>query len=113
MLERELQDGIAQVARILGYRVFHARPAQSQKGWRTPVAYDGKGYVDLTIVGHGRILFVECKVGRNTLSPEQAAWLEALRGAGQEAVVWTEADWNEGIVEAVLRREQQHERSAA
>jgi hypothetical protein len=52
-----------------------------------------------------RVLWVELKVGKNTLSDEQAAWLEALRAAGQIAVVWTESDWNEGIVEAVLQRD--------
>jgi len=47
------------------------------------------------------------KVASNTLSPEQTAWLEALRAAGQEAYVWTNRDWEDGIVEAVLRREVQ------
>lgn len=109
MLERELQDGVAQVARLLGYRVFHARPAWTQKGYRTPVSYDGKGYPDLTLAGNGRVIFVELKCGRNVLSAEQAAWLEALRAAGQEAYVWSEREWAEGIVEAVLRRGTRHE----
>lgn len=113
MRERELQDAIVEVAHIFGYRAFHARPAQSQKGWRTPVAYDGKGYPDLTLVGNGRCLFVEVKVGRNTLSAEQAAWLEALRGAGQEAYVLTDSDWRSGEIEALLRREPKPHQTAA
>ncbi len=105
MTEKELMRGVMDVARLLGYRTAHFRPAQTNHGWRTPVAGDGAGWPDLAIVGHGRCLFIELKVGRNTLSPEQTAWLEALRAAAQEAYVWTNRDWEDGIVEAVLRRE--------
>ncbi len=104
MLERDLQDWIAQTARILGWRVFHTRPARTAKGWRTPVSYDGKGFVDMVLV-RDRVLWIEVKVASNTLSPEQTTWLEALRAAGQEAFVWSNRDWEDGIVEAVLRRE--------
>src|SRR3989304_2071069 len=85
VIERDLEKGAVDVARLLGWRVFHARPARTSKGWRTPVSYDGMGFPDLCIVGNGRILFRELKVGRNVLSSEQAAWLEALRMAGAGA----------------------------
>jgi len=113
MRERELQQGIVDVARILGYRVAHFRAAQTAHGWRTPVGADGMGFPDLCIVGNGRILFRELKVGRNVLSSEQAAWLEALRMAGVDAGVWTEHEWASGEIEAELKRGTRHQSEAA
>jgi hypothetical protein len=101
--ERELQDWIVGAARLLGWRIFHARVARTATGWRTAVSYDAAGFPDLCLV-RDRILFAEIKVGRNRLSSEQAAWLEALQEAGAEAHVWTDADWQAGVVEAELRR---------
>jgi hypothetical protein len=101
--ERELQDWIVGTARLLGWRVAHFRPAWTEKGWRTAGAYDAQGWPDLTLV-RDRVLFAEIKVGRNRLAPEQSTWLEALREAGAEAHVWTDADWQFGVVEAELRR---------
>jgi len=109
MYEADLQKGVIDVARILGYRVAHFRPAQTKHGWRTPVAADGAGFPDLCIVGHGRLIFAELKCGKNVLSAEQAQWLEALRAGGQEAYVWTDGDWAAGIVEALLKRGTKHE----
>jgi len=111
VLERDLQKGVVDVAKILGYLVQHTRVAWTGKGYRTPIQ-GHVGFPDLVIVGHGRCLFIELKVGRNTLSPEQTAWLEALRTAAQEAYVWTNRDWEDGIVEAVLRREPKVEAAA-
>jgi hypothetical protein len=102
--ERELQDWIVAAARLLGWRVAHFRPAPTEKGWRTAGSYDAQGWPDLCIV-RDRVLFAEVKVGKNRLAAEQAAWLEALREAGAEAHVWTDADWQAGLVEAELRRE--------
>lgn len=113
MLERELQDAVAQVARILGYRVCHFGIGFSKKGYRTPARYDGAGFCDLTIVGNGRVLFRELKAGRNVLSPEQAEWIRALEQAGADVGVWTDADWRSGLIEAELRRGTKHEREAA
>lgn len=104
MLEKDLQKGVVDVAKILGYLVQHTRVAWTGKGYRTPIQ-GNVGFPDLVLVGHGRCLFIELKCGRNTLSPEQSTWIEALRAAGQEAYVFTNRDWDEGIVEAVLRRE--------
>ena len=92
MSERELQDAVAGMAGALGWRVFHTQPARTNTGWRTPVAYDGAGFVDLLLV-RDRVLFAELKVGRNRPSAAQASWLEALTAAGAAAHVWTDSDW--------------------
>ncbi|HET6303831.1 MAG TPA: hypothetical protein VFG80_03550 [Myxococcota bacterium] len=103
MLERELQAGIVQTAKILGYRVTAFRPAWTGKGYRTPLQGD-KGWPDLALCGRGRFLVRELKVGRGTLSAEQAEWIRELEGAGVDVGVWTDSDWHAGLVEAELRR---------
>lgn len=103
MTERELQDMIVTVARLLGWRAYHARAARLKDGsWRTAGSYDSKGFPDLLLV-RDRVFFAEVKVGRNKPTPEQLAWLDGLREAGAEVYVWTEADWRSGAVEAALR----------
>ncbi len=97
-----MQTGILEVARILGYRVHHARPAMTGKGWRTPLQGD-KGFVDLVLAGRGRVLFRELKVAKNRLSEEQAGWIAALDEAGADVGVWTDEDWMKGVVEAELQ----------
>jgi hypothetical protein len=101
--EAELLSCVIDTARVVGWRVAHFRPSQTKHGWRTAVQGDGKGFPDLVLV-RDAVLFVELKVGGNTLSSEQAAWLEALRAAGAEAYVWTDAHWLSGEIEAMLRR---------
>lgn len=112
MLELDLVSGILDVARILGFRSAHFRPAMTKHGWKTAVQGDGKGWPDIVLVGHGRILYRECKVGKNTLSPEQAEWIRALEAAGADVGVWTDADWRSGLIEAELRRGTRHERES-
>jgi hypothetical protein len=111
--EGDLQEGVIDVARLLGYRVAHFRPAQTKHGWRTPVSADGAGFPDLCIVGNRRILYRELKVGRNTLSAEQAAWIRELEAAGVDAGVWTDTDWHAGLIEAELKRGTRHEQMEA
>ncbi len=104
--ERDLQNAIVDAAHLYGYDVFHARPALSKKGWRTPVAYDGKGYPDLTMVGNGRVIFAELKSARGKLEREQEHWLEGLEKVAQvtdhvRVCVWTPADWPDRVLEVL------------
>jgi hypothetical protein len=92
--ERAFQKAVIDLARTLGYKVAHFRPAKTSKGWRTPVAADGKGWPDLCIVGRGRVIFAEIKVGKNQLTDEQRAWLEHLRDCDQVAWCWRPEDWD-------------------
>lgn len=100
MTERELQSAVIECARLLGWRVAHFRPAETSKGWRTPVEADGAGFPDLVMARRGRLLFVELKSEKGKLRPEQVAWLDALNPL---AFVWRPADWLSGTVEHVLR----------
>jgi VRR-NUC domain len=81
--EAELQQAVIETARTFGFLVAHFRPAKTNKGWRTPVSADGKGFPDLVMVHPLRgLMFAELKSDRGNLSPDQKRWITALRFAG-------------------------------
>lgn len=107
--EESLQSAVIDLAQLRGWKVAHFAPARTEKGWRTPVRADGKGFPDLVLVKGRRLIFAELKSQKGRVSPEQAAWLDALSGdaflaPGEyrdvEVKVWRPADWPE--IEAVL-----------
>jgi hypothetical protein len=98
---RELQHAVIDMARRLGWKVAHTPPVSTDRGWRTAVAADGKGFPDLLLV-RDRVIVVEIK-GTDRLRPEQREWLTAFRMAGVPAYVWTPKEWASGDVERVLR----------
>lgn len=108
--ERQLQDAVIELGRILGYRVAHFRPARVRRGGReiyeTPVAADGKGWPDLVLVHaeRQRVVFAELKVGTNKPTEHQQTWLRCLNRAGADVHLWTDRDWHRGDIEAELRR---------
>ncbi len=106
--ERDLQNAIVDAAHLYGYMAFHTRPSISQKGWRTAVSYDGKGFVDLVLVGQDRIVFAEIKAAKGKLSREQEHWLEGLEKVAAvtdrvRVCVWTPADWPDRVLEVLQR----------
>ena len=102
MDEKTLQDAVIEMARQRGWLVAHFRPAQTETGWRTPVAADGKGFPDLVLVRE-RVVFAELKRVKGKVSPEQGRWLEGLLLAGAEICLWTPQHWSDGSIERVLR----------
>lgn len=100
--EAAFQAQVIHLAKLCGWRVAHFRPAQNARGdWRTPVAADGKGFPDLVLIREA-VLFVELKVGKNRLTPDQKAWRDALKAAGANWHLWTEDDWP--AIETTLKR---------
>lgn len=96
LTEREFQKLVIELAQTLGYLVAHFRPGRNRRNqWQTTVQGDGKGYPDLTLVGRGRVLFVELKSEDGTLEPDQEKWLTAIRRNGGAAHVWRPSDWEE------------------
>lgn len=93
-----------EVARLLGWRTAHFRPALTKRGWRTPVQGDGRGFPDLVLV-RDRILYRELKCGHNRVTLEQEDWLSDLDVAGADVGVWTDLDWHSGLIEEELRLE--------
>ena len=70
MTERELQDAVCELARLLGYLAHHSLPARTNRGWRTPLQGD-PGAPDLLLVGRGRVIHAELKAERGKLSNAQ------------------------------------------
>jgi hypothetical protein len=102
--ERQLQQAVIEMARMLGWMVAHFRPAQTAKGWRTAVEGDGAGFPDLTLVRGPRLLFVELKRAGGSTAPAQQKWLHALQQTAAEVHVWKPADWTDGTIEQQLRQ---------
>ena len=102
MTEAELQGAVVDMARTFGWTVAHFRPAQTSKGWRTPVGYDGQGFPDL-LMARDRVVFVELKGDNGRVSEHQKKWGAKLAAAGAEYHLWTPADWKAGNVDRVLR----------
>jgi len=96
------RDEVIEAAHAFGWSVAYFRPARTERGWRTPVGADGKGWLDLTLVRE-RVIFAELKRQAVTeLEPDQETWKLRLEGACQEVYVWRPGDMDEVI--AVLRR---------
>lgn len=93
LTEADFLRQIIDLARLLGWRTAHFRPAWSGRGWRTPVQGDGAGFPDLILVRRERMIAAELKreVG-GAVSPEQVAWLQAFDTAGLETAIWRPSD---------------------
>ncbi len=83
---------VLDLAKLLGWRSFHCRPARTAKGWRTPVQGDGKGFPDLILLKERQIIAAELKV-KGSLTRDQMDWLGAWRSAGARGFVWRPEDW--------------------
>lgn len=104
MSEDELLRNIIDLCRRMStVHTSHFRPALSQSGrWMTAVQGDGKGWLDLTIVGPGGILYRELKAEGKYPRPEQKAWIGWLTEAGADVSVWKPRDWHSGRILAEL-----------
>jgi hypothetical protein len=71
--EAALRAEVVKRAHAAGWKVFSLPIART----RRPVK-DAVGYPDLTLARHGEVRFLELKVDRGDVSPEQQAWLNAL-----------------------------------
>ena len=107
MNEADFQRQVLDLARLGGWRVAHFRPAQTAKGWRTPVGADGAGFPDLVLTRPPELIFAELKAEKGRTTPEQEAWLGDLRVVAQcimlndedeipvQVYVWRPSDFDE------------------
>jgi hypothetical protein len=104
MTEADFMRQVTDLATIYGWAWAHFRPAQTVRGWRTPVSGPlGAGFPDLVLVNpnRGALLFVELKRDGAQLRPEQRVVLDLLRSTPALVTVWHPADWP--AIEATLR----------
>lgn len=91
--ENDFQSQIIELARILGWKIAHFRPARTKTGWRTAVAGDGSGFPDCCIVKPPRVIFAELKSNKGKLSAFQEHWLNLLKQCpGVEVYLWRPDD---------------------
>jgi hypothetical protein len=107
MTESDFQRQVTDLAELLGWSWAHFRPAQTARGWRTPVSGPlGKGWPDLTLVRirDRRLIFAELKRDGGKPNADQAAVLAVLgelAGSRVEVLVWRPADFEQ--IAEVLR----------
>lgn len=97
MTETEFQRQVTDLAEILGWSWVHFRPAQTSKGWRTPVSGPlGKGWVDLVLVRpkDQRTIFAELKADKGKCSVEQLEVHDLMLRAGLHVETWRPADFD-------------------
>ncbi len=92
--EKQFTAQVIAIARGLGWRVAHFRPAKTAKGWRTAVQGDGAGFPDLLMFRRKRKIAWELKVKKNIPSLDQLEWLSALELAGFEIALCYPRHWD-------------------
>ena len=97
----KFQEMVLELAKLCRWRTAHFRPGMTKAGnWVTAVQGDGKGFPDLVLVRGSRIIFAELKRDGEAPTPEQEAWLKALRTADVETYILEPRDWSE--IERIL-----------
>lgn len=93
-----------ELARVLGWKRAHFRPAMLRSGkWATHMSGD-TGFPDTVLAKNGTLIFAELKRSSGKADPKQLAWLAVLGTVpGVTAVLWRTEDWLSGEIEAVLR----------
>ena len=108
MPEAQLQDAVIQLLHLFRFRVAYFGAARTKDGWVTPVRADGKGWPDIVAVlpgftTPGRVLYVELKADKGTLSPEQHQWLEMLSACPGEVYLWRPQNLQDDTITRILR----------
>lgn len=101
MTERDLQDCVVALARVLHFEVYHTFLS----------VRSSPGFPDLLLArlgadGRTHMLAVELKSERGVVTEAQQQWLDLFAGAGIAAHVWRPADWLDGTIERALREGQ-------
>lgn len=101
LTEREFQAQITEYAELCGWSWAHFRPAETSKGWRTPVSGPmGKGWPDLVLVRGRRLIFMEVKRAGAMATADQLRVLDLLADAVETYTV-APKDWD--FIERELR----------
>ena len=101
LTEAQFQRQITEYAEMCGWSWAHFRPAETSKGWRTPVSGPlGAGFPDLVLVRDGRLMFMEVKRAGGQATPAQNQVMRVLAEAAEVYIVQPK-DWD--FIESELR----------
>lgn len=90
----QLKNKIIELAQYKQWKVANFRPARTNKGWRTPVSADGKGFPDLILVNPPLMMALECKGQDEEVFTEQVEWITVFKLCGiYRAAVVRPSDW--------------------
>lgn len=97
--EADLQKNVLTLAKQLHYLCYHTYDSRKSG--------PDKGFPDLVLAStheHSppRVLMIELKTERGTVSTAQWEWLAALMGGSVECYILRPRDWTSGRVEAIL-----------
>lgn len=98
--ERQFQQAVIQLARHLGWSVWHHHDSRRQAGGRLVGDLDAKGWPDLALARE-KLLLRELKAEKGRLSWWQQQTFDTLKAAGADVDVWRPSMWSE--IERVLR----------
>ena len=99
MSEAAFLQQICAIAKLRGWLIYHAKPAQVGERWATHFQGDA-GFPDL-VMSHptGGLVFAELKAGRNKQSDAQLRWQRYLHEAEYECYCWYPKD-----LDAIIER---------
>lgn len=100
--EAARQGAIENALDIGGWRWTHFRPAQTEKGWRTPLS-GHPGFVDLFAVHEIRQheIFIEVKADGGKRDDDQVKWAQALIAAGLDYWLCDSDDEERALIEFI------------
>lgn len=101
MTEAQFASAVEDLLEIYNWKWCHFRPAETKKGWRTPLS-GHKGLPDYIAVKNGRLLMFELKSDTGKISLNQMEWLNLLRKTKAEVYVWFPSDWDQ-LQEVLMR----------
>ena len=107
MNEADLLDAVLEYAELRGWLTYHARPARTRDGWRTPAQGNGaRGFPDLIMCRRDRLVIAELKSARGRLTDSQRDWLDALAAVPDiETYTWRPDEWHDGTIDEGYWRE--------
>lgn len=85
LTEAAFQRRITDLANLLGLQWHHEVDSRRSKA----------GYPDLTIAGPKGVVWLEVKTDVGRIKPEQQVWIDALREAGQDALIVRPKHWDD------------------
>ncbi len=94
--EAEFSRQVTDLAMVLGWEWAHFRPAQTARGWRTPVSGTiGAGFPDLVLLRQRSVIVAELKREGAKPTAEQERALALFRAAGVAAYLWHPSDFDQ------------------